>query len=174
MRVYHGTKNLFKEFDYNMIGKNVGSDEGKGFYFTDDFEIAKRFSGNKYVLECNINIKKSLSETKKTIPKRDLKKLIIEIQKEFDFLSYYGDVEWSGFKTILTVAVNSEYDYSENDVDIVSGLCNVIGFELVLPLVKKILSYDGIVSKNNKYDKDTGIYIVFDNKDISIEKIINI
>ncbi len=45
---YHGTPNEFYEFDINKLGKN-GRLYGSGFYFTEDYELAHMFTGQKMV-----------------------------------------------------------------------------------------------------------------------------
>lgn len=57
MVLYHGTDVKFSKFDNSfMSGKNFGN----GFYFTEDFDIAKEFAHLKnekggFVLECRIH-----------------------------------------------------------------------------------------------------------------------
>lgn len=167
--VYHGTKDNFDTFGYSYISQSTGTDEGFGFYFTNKRNIAEMFSQDGYVLTCEININKPLSETRKTISKSQLKKLIIAIQEKEDILSNYGEVFWSGFNNVLNDMVDSEYDTSDNDVELICSLCNCLGDkETVLKLVKKILGYDSIISNNNKYEDGTIIYIALDNNDIKI------
>jgi len=64
--LFHGTEKKFEKFDPQYLGTTTeticgGSGNKLGFYFTDDFEIAKRYSqeagadiGKEIVLVCEI------------------------------------------------------------------------------------------------------------------------
>lgn len=166
MIVYHGTPNDFEDFSYDFIQSN-GTDEGYGFYFTNNKYIAKRF-GN--VLECEINLVKPLSLDEKTITKEEIKTLILAIQEKEDLLSNYGDTSYEGFNKVFNYCIENEYDYNNNDVDIICSLCNSCGNkELVLKLTSSLLGYNYIVKKD-KYEKDCLIYVLLNNEDIKIKK----
>lgn len=165
--VYHGTNADFNKFSYDFIG-TIGSEEGIGFYFSKNKKIADKYA-KKNLLECEITLNKLLSNKKITLKKTETKKLIKEIQKEKDFLSNYGDIEYEGLNNVLNEAIRNLYSYCNSDTEILADICHSLGnIELVLKTVKKVLGYDGIIEEDNKFN-DT-IYIVFDNEDIIIKE----
>lgn len=145
MIVYHGSKELFKMFDYNKIGLN-GTSEGKGFYFTDKIGIASGYGEGGYLYTVEFSGKKSLSSDERTITREELKRYLLALHEETDYLSNWGEIAREGLDKILNKAVDGEYEYSDNDVDIISSITNASGnMEVSLLLVYKILGYDSIV-----------------------------
>jgi hypothetical protein len=60
--VYHGTDVLFNKFDISKIGSRTDPGFfGRGFYFIDDKEIAKRWG--KYIVSAYVNLKNPLYTT---------------------------------------------------------------------------------------------------------------
>lgn len=140
MILYHGSKTEFRKFDYNKIGSTVGTDEGFGFYLTDDIEFAKKYSENGYVIKFEFNGKKRIT---KTLTKLEATKLIKEVQKEGDFLSNYGDVDYEGLSKVLSRAVDNEWGKETPSEDIIGSIINAIGSkEIALKAVHDVLGYD--------------------------------
>jgi len=141
MTVCHGSRNNFNKFNYDFIRTN-GTSEGIGFYFTDNKEIAKQYSQDGgFLYNVNFKGKKSLNSSKLTITKSKFKKYLKELNSEIsksnnegiDYLSNYDDVSFYGIENVLNKAVEIEYTSSDNDVDLISGICNASGnFEVTL------------------------------------------
>lgn len=145
MKVYHGSPARFEKFDYSKIGTN-GTSEGKGFYFTDSKRIAEGYGQDGYLYTVNFKGKKSLSSDALTITREELKKFLIELDKETDYLSNWGDVSFDGLEKVLDEAIRGEYDTSDNDVDLISGIANASGsMEASLTILHKLLGFDSIV-----------------------------
>lgn len=177
MTVYHGSKNKFNNFDYSFIRTN-GTSEGIGFYFTDNLDVAKTYGFEGFIYTISLNFKKSMSNEKLTITKIQLKKFLKQLNKnilksnnnETDYLSNYDDVEYYGLENVLNKAVELEYNYSNNDVDLISCICNASGnFEVTLNTLYEVLGYDSIVTKAD-WGNQT-IYIALVNDIIEINKI---
>jgi hypothetical protein len=167
MIVFHGSQQLFDTFDYSKIGLN-GTSEGKGFYFTDSINIANGYGENGYLYAVEFNGKKSLSSDKKTITRQQLKKYLLALDEKTEYLSNWGDKDYEGLEKVLNEAVRGEYEQSDNDVDIISGISNACGdMETSLSLVYELLGYDSIML-DAEWGNGQRIYIALTNDIINI------
>jgi alpha-galactosidase/6-phospho-beta-glucosidase family protein len=170
MLVYHGSKSRFDVFDYSKMGLN-GTSEGFGFYFTDNMGIAEGYGHKGYIMIAEFLAKKPLSSTKLTISNMQLRKLITKLHKQSQFLSNYGDIKYSGFKKVLDKAMESELEYSDNDVDLICAIANTSGSRgEVLKTVYDLLGYDSIQVKSEWGDQN--LYIAITNDIIKVKEII--
>ena len=164
MKIYHGSKNEFKEFDSNLIRSNA-TDEGVGFYCTDNLGVASSYGDQGYVMEYEYIGKKRLSSEKITITLKDLTEFIIKLNEEDEFLSNYGDTAWEGFEKVLKRALNSLLENNKDDVELISEICNTDGgFESPLKLLYEVLGYDSSIV-NAKWGNQK-IYLIFHNSAI--------
>jgi hypothetical protein len=161
--VYHGSKEEFQEFNHDLIGKNAGTSEGFGFYFTDNKNVAKGYAKDGKLYEVYLKIEKPLNFTKKTITKLQLGKFI----KTFDptgenFLSNYGDVEYDGYNNVLRTAIENEYNHCNNDVDLICSVITAAGgrFKIGFEALYKSLGYDGIIISKPSWGEQK-IYVAF-------------
>lgn len=146
-KVYHGSKNLFKKFDYGKIGLN-GTNEGIGFYFTDNPSIAKNYGVEGYFYVVHFHGKKSLSHEKRTITEEELKKYMIALHQKTDYLSNWGEIKFEGVTNVLNRAIQGEYKYAENDVDLIGSIIHGAGdVKTCLEILYSLLGYDSIVTK---------------------------
>lgn len=158
--VFHGSPTKFYEFSTKYMGTN-GTSEGQGLYFTSDKKVSQGYQTEGGILfDVYLNIRKPLNSDKKTITKAQLKSIIKALDSDGGgFLSNYGDVSYEGYDQVLNEAVNSEYDNSENDVDLVGGLINGSGsFEDVYEALSKTTGHDGII-ENGEWGKGQTIYV---------------
>ncbi len=148
LEVYHGTPFNFTQFNYDYIGAN-GTALGKGFYLTDDIDMARGFSKDgKEPMQLYVNITKPLSLENKTISRQQFEKYIRAIGKADEYyLTDYIDVDLVGFNQAVKAAVDSQYEYSDNDVDLIHGVLNTstLGWEEGFRLLNEILGYDGVI-----------------------------
>ena len=147
MLVYHGSNNLFKEFDYSRIGE-TGTAEGQGFYFTDSLDVANMYSEKGgYIYECEFSGKKSLNSEKITLKRSEIKKILLALHSENDILSNWDDVEHYGLNKVLNMAIENIM-LCNSDVEIYGSLCNITDdIELISKTFNRILGYDSIVLK---------------------------
>lgn len=158
MIVYHGSPHQFEKFDYGKIREN-GTQEGIGFYFTDHKDIAERYGKDGFLYTTKFKGKKPLSSEKLTISRSAFKKFIKKLHQETDYLSNWGDVEYEGLNAVIEAAVSGEYNYTENDVDLICGIANASGsFEKTLRICFETLGYDSIITKTD-WGNDQTIYI---------------
>ena len=170
MIVFHGSQQLFDTFDYSKIGLN-GTSEGKGFYFTDSINIASGYGENGYLYAVEFNGKKSLSSDKKTITRQQLKKYLLALDEKTEYLSNWGDKDYEGLEKVLNKAVCGEYEQSDNDVDIISGISTACGdMETSLSLVYELLGYDSIML-DAEWGNGQRIYIALTNYIINIVNV---
>ena len=158
MVVYHGSNNEFTQFDTARIGSSTGTSDGRGFYFTTDKNYAHTFSKDSNVIDVFLNITNPLSLKEKTITKGQLFDIIKRIdEKEFAangehwLVSNYGDYYDIGIDGAIKEAVENEYPYSDNDVELVNSLISASGdFEKVVDSVYETTGKSGeIVPKGN-------------------------
>ena len=169
MLVYHGTENSFTVFDYSRIGQH-GSSEGKGFYFTDSKQIALSYANNGYVLTVKFRGNKLLHYTDKVITIPEWKRYLRKLHKVTDCLNNYDDVHRYGVERVLSKAIETEYKYSTNDVDMVCSICNGCGdTENGLKMLYEVLGYDSV-----QVEADWGrqrLYIALTNDIIEIVNV---
>ena len=170
--VYHGSKVQFDKFDHSFIGKNATA-EGYGFYFTDIKEIAEAYAQNGFLYTVKFNGKKSLSSTKKTITKTQLKKIIEQLHRshECGYLWDYGDIGTQGYNSVLAEAINLEYNGNDNDVELIASICNVYGSKEPLQILYNMFGYDHIKTVaewNHGLDEEQTLYIALVNDIINI------
>lgn len=143
--VYHGGPEAFNRFDYSRVQTN-GTSEGLGFYFTDDKRIANDYAKGGYILTARFTGTKSLNPEKLTISKSSLRAFLSALNKKVDYLSNWGDIDYEGYDNVLNKAIQNEYAFSTNDVDLIAGICNTTGnTEAVLTLCYELLGFDSIV-----------------------------
>lgn len=144
MIVYHGSKQKFDQFDYKYMGLN-GTSEGFGFYFTDSKQIAEGYAYEGYLYTVDFVGKKPLSYTSKTITKEQLTRYLKRLDETGQYLANYGETEYEGFNKVLNDAVNNVYHYSDDDVEMICGICNAYGCkEEPLRELYNMFGYDSI------------------------------
>lgn len=158
MVAYHGSNNEFTKFDTARIGSSTGTSDGRGFYFTTDKDYANSFGKDGNVLSVFLNIDNPLSLKEKTIIKRQLFDIIKRIDEkevaadgEHWLISNYANYYDVGIDGAIREAAESEYPYSDNDVELVNSLISASGnFKDVVSSVYEITGKSSeIVPKEN-------------------------
>lgn len=178
MLVYHGSPNKFDKFDYNKIGEN-GTAEGYGFYFTDKKSIAENYTGNNAGYLYSVELQgKELSGTKLTITEKQFRKIAVHLNVKNDYLSNFGEVAYDGLENVLQLAVETEYNSSDDDAELIGGIINAYGDkEDVLQAVYKLLGYGYVVDDNPSWGQNEDgqtVYVALVNdiiKVVNVEKI---
>lgn len=172
IHAYHGSPKSFNEFSLKYLGTN-GTAEGYGLYFTSDRNIAERYTGREgetgRVYDSYLSIKKPLSGEKLTVTKAQLRKFLLKLNSSIgesgepvDVLSNYGDIVYEGINAVVNEAVSSEYDYNDNDVDLIHSVMNTSGDKLTcMRVLRETLGYDGIVVDNASWGDGQTIYLAF-------------
>lgn len=169
MELYHGSPNKFTEFDYSRIRTN-GSSEGVGFYFTSNKKIAEGYGEGGYLYTVELKGKKPLDDNKKTLTKEELRVIIEELHRDYNYLSNYGEVDYEGYEKVLRRAVENEYDSCDTDTEILGSLYNTLGEnENVIKKFYTVLGYDYVVSKPSWGEQE--LYIALTNDVITIKKV---
>lgn len=103
-RTIHST-----DFNYEHVGKQEANDqEGPGFYFTNNVKDAAHYSTPRgIILQCQIDIKKVVSTTKRPTSK-DIQFLIKNCPNIADKLNDYGETFNEGFREAFKMF--SDYD----------------------------------------------------------------
>ncbi|MBF1489478.1 MAG: hypothetical protein HXN77_03115, partial [Prevotella pallens] len=158
MVAYHGSNNEFTKFDTARIGSSTGTSDGRGFYFTTDKDYANSFGKDGNILSVFLNIDNPLSLKEKTITKRQLFDIIKRIDEkevaadgEHWLISNYANYYDVGIDGAIREAAESEYPYSDNDVELVNSLISASGnFKDVVSSVYEVTGKSSeIVPKEN-------------------------
>lgn len=166
--VYHGSTAMFTVFDKSRIGSATGTADGRGFYFTTDRDYALGYkTPDGHLFEVFLNIEKPLSYDKKTITKAQLRKILKEADRveyeqegEHYMLSNYANYNDVGIDGAVNEGANLEYDYADNDVELVGSLIGGSGsFDLIMDAVKKVTGKSGMIAPK---DNGTIHYVVTD------------
>lgn len=164
MKIYHGSKNSFKEFDYNLIRTNATT-EGVGFYCTDNIAVAKQYSYEGYIMEYEYVGNKQLNSNEVSLTREELSLYMKKLNEVSEFLSCYGDVEWEGYNNVLNTALDNILEWSEDDIDIISQFCTICGdFEKPLTILYEVLGYDSAIIDAKWGDQK--IYLILNNNAI--------
>ena len=161
MVVYHGSPNEFTIFDTSKIGSSTGTSDGRGFYFTTGKSYAESFAtqeGNLF--EVFLDIRNPLSYDKKTITKAQLKKIFRSIDKseyeregEHYTLSNYADYSRVGIENAVAEAVNLEYEYADNDVELINSIIAGTGdFGLVMNAIREVTGKSSMIAPKQNGD----------------------
>lgn len=156
------------EFSYRFMNTNRNA-HGRGFYFTEDMEYADGYKKDGgQLLKGYLNIEKPASESKKTMKRAEIAKLVKAICKAeaeyavkndgYDsidealrdtFVSNYVDT-YSAYSmdSVYREVANIIFEENDNDVDILAELTNCADVSTVLSIVKKTIGYDGIIYDN--------------------------
>lgn len=166
--VYHGSPSKFTEFKHSKIGGH-GTSLGKGFYFTEDINLASSFyKEGGQLLKGYLDIRKPLIDGKKTIKKAELGKLIkaiCEAEAKYlvdvdgydtiqdaikdTFISNYVNTYEMPLANAYRAATDLVYSSNDTDVDVIGELINAGGgASRVLGEVRRLLGYDGVIFKH--------------------------
>lgn len=172
--VYHGSPNRFTEFSHSYMSTN-GSAEGQGFYFTNKKTMAegyKRDGGQ--LLSGYLLIKKSLSDSEKTLTRAEVKKLIETLDPtgddvviNYDSKGGLGYPSRSWYARALEDTVNAVMRYSDTDSEILAEIANSgAGTKAVVSTIRKLFGYDGYIVEG-KYEGAT-VYVAFESNQFKL------
>lgn len=174
--LYHGTPNEFNKFSYEFLGTN-GTLLGKGFYLTDDINVAKAYANkgqNGKVMELYVDIKKPLKWGETTISKQQFQNFVEAVNQATEgrlFADYSGEFSEKGSKQYNSTLndILMDYEYGGDDIDLVSGILNSTGmrWDKGYKILKDTTGYDGIIVTTDVYDSGEGnVYIPFQSNQI--------
>ncbi len=175
--VYHGTSEDFHTFDFSKAGKN-GSQEGYGFYFSDDKRITNHYGDIQK--EVYLNITKPLYNSKRTIKKSELVKFVNalidldeqtqEIPWQDSFISNYVDT-YSQYKTresAVRAFVDTIWEYNDNDMDLIYEVAYGDGrtyenstMKDFYDVLTRTIGYDGNIAEWEYSDGKSNVYVTF-------------
>lgn len=170
--VYHGSPTKFDVFDSEKMGSQ-GTTEGKGFYFTDDVNLAKAYAtaregqdikGEPHLFDVFLSIKNPIRDiNQKTITKAKIRTIFQNLLKSNpEALSNYGDISFEGKQAVLAKALEIE-GVNESDLDVIGSLINggAGSYEQVIDAVVKATGIDGVAVKWNGIENGPTIYVAF-------------
>ena len=122
---YHGSAREFEEFSLDFIGEQ-GFTEGKGFYFTDNKELATGYTKDGGTLySVYLDVKKPMTLNQRKITDEQLRSVFKEIVKiDKEALANYGaDITFIGEEASIEMALDI-IKSNESDIDIIADLGN--------------------------------------------------
>jgi len=127
MKLYHGSPHLFDTFDFDRIGEN-GRLEGPGVYFTPMKSIAEAYAGEDgYIYTVDWHGKKTLNSTHHTLSARAIYAIMKGCDVVNDYLSNYGDKTFTPVDKILRMALLTETDTTDSDLELISSIATATG-----------------------------------------------
>lgn len=165
--VYHGSPAIFTEFSADFMGTH-GSAEGQGFYFTDYKPMAEGYQRDGgQLLEGYLNIQKPLSDSKVTLKRTEVRKLLQALDPtgddlvlNYDSMGGMGYPSRAWYNRSVNDTLNAVMN-NESDSEILGELANAMGnYGVVLEKARSVLGYDGYIV-SGKYDNAT-VYVAFD------------
>lgn len=166
--VYHGSEAVFNEFKHRYINTH-GSQEGRGFYFTDSVNMARGYErGGGQLLKGYVNISKPLSDTELTLTRKEVASLIKAIDPTGDDLiaNYdtgggmgYPSRAW--YNRAFNDTLDAVMNYCDTDSEVLAELRNAgADEEKLLKTVRRTLGYDGYIT-SEKYE-NAQIFVAFE------------
>jgi len=175
--VYHGSKATSENgfaFDFRKI---EGRNEGAGFYFTDNEQVARGYGQNGIVIKAYLSLQKPMAYDHPPFSKGVLKRLVTRIAEmeatkqeadiEDGFLANYGDARSDGLAPTIAKAVESLAP-EQTALDQISGIIGSgVSPEIVNRAVHEVTGYDGIVAHGfsnlgaGSHGVDQTIYVAF-------------
>lgn len=152
--VYHGTKHDFEEFDENKIGSNkrignAGLNVGKGFYFTEEKNVAEAYGKEGYVKKVELTIDKPLDfENYKGVSSKQID----------DYIKKYEKDNIKAYKELFGYSEKEAHDelknYMKKEFEKPSGIINYAdsrsnGDFKEYVKIMEYMGYDGIVNRKN-------------------------
>lgn len=164
MRLYHGTTAKFDNFSMDFMGEHATS-EGLGLYFSDSKDVARGYAyDNGIIFTIEFNGKKPISSERVTFSRKEVERLLLELQESSQILNDYNDVSYYGLERVLNETIENIMSDNENDVDIICELANICGSKKeVLRILHDVLGYDYCKTKAS-WGYDVGqkyIYTIF-------------
>ncbi|MBO5379912.1 MAG: hypothetical protein J6A90_06275 [Clostridia bacterium] len=166
--VYHGSEAVFNEFKHRYINTH-GSQEGRGFYFTDSVNMASGYERDGgQLLKGYVNISKPLSDTELTLTRKEVASLIKAIDPTGDDLiaNYdtgggmgYPSQAW--YNRAFNDTLDAVMNYCDTDSEVLAELRNAgADEEKLLKTVRRTLGYDGYIT-SEKYE-NAQIFVAFE------------
>ena len=188
--VYHGTKEMFWEFDTSVNGAKNGTAEGFGIYLSDDQEVTQAYGDRQIKMFANIT--NPATSFDKTISQKTLVKLIKdtcekEAQKmvadgEYDSVREAIKDTWIS-NYVYTYDMSMEQAYREvaqlflkqntSDMDIVQEVMfgmAIRNYDQAMDFYRNSLTpitgIDGFITKWENSGKTSNIYLAFDSSQL--------
>ena len=190
--VYHGTREMFYEFDTSISGGKNGTAEGFGIYTSDDPEVTEAYGERQIKMYANIT--KPATSTKKTITASKLAALIKDTCKR-QAQKMVDDGEYDSTKEALMDTWVSNYVYTydigmdrayretaneilrmnDNDMAIIQEVMSGMAIrdygaatEFYRNSLTPITGFDGFVTQwqNNSIGKKSNIILAFDSSQL--------
>lgn len=169
---YHGSDQKFDHFELGNYGKN-GVAGGRGVYITSDKEHAKKYTGkineSGYLYQVTFDPGRELSATDLTMDKKEVSKFVDVLDRKYDYLENWGDVDFEGRNKVKQEAVSTLIEYNSNDVDLYNEVINEVGSQPeALHALRQVDNFTHTIVPHTDADFDE--VVVLNPNDINIQK----
>lgn len=166
MIVYHGSAVSFDQF--NIQKSKQVNEHGFGLYFGLDKSFALPYA-TKYLYTVQAKLNKALSNTKVTLSKKQLQKILIKLHQTNNILNDFDDTEYVGEAIVLNQAVNLLLRSHKNDVNLINDLINITGDPIAVMNILKAMHYThSFINNNSRCFSEPNILLVWDDTILSI------
>lgn len=163
--LYHGSDYLFNKFLFKNVGKKSGtSGAGFGLYFTTSKADALCYG--KYLYTVEVDLKKEISNTRKTLNRKTVTDIILEFDRKAE--NKYKEM-WDQKETYSSI-VNNLFNYSNSDTDIINDIINATNEQTVMMNILKKYGITHTTDKETPEDPETTNYCIYDLDCIKILK----
>lgn len=130
--VWHGGAKGFTVFEWERMGQQ-GTTEGKGFYFTNDRDLARGYADRHggRIMRVYLRGGKNINGQKLTLTVSQVQRLLTTLHEASESqedgsspLWNYGDIDYEGRDRVIGKAALDLVKYSEDDVSLLAGLIN--------------------------------------------------
>lgn len=175
-KLYHGSNVKFNKFDLNKIGSNVGtSGAGAGLYFSSSIEEAITYGKYIYVVDFeSLNLKKTLSNFKRTLNKNQiitiLDQILNETKGDENYYQNYDEYTYQNYKNKTNIKLKNDISneifeslINSTDTEIISSFIN--SGSIRIPTLLNVLNKMGYNYTMDQYDdnlfKNSQHYILY-------------
>lgn len=163
--LYHGSDYLFNKFLFKNVGKKSGtSGAGFGLYFTTSKADALCYG--KYLYTVEVDLKKEISNTRKTLSRKTVTDILLEFDKKAE--NKYKEM-WDQKETYSSI-INKLIYYSNSDTDIINDIINATNEQTVMMNILKKYGITHTTDKETPEDPETTNYCIYDLDCIKIIK----
>ncbi|WPC19301.1 hypothetical protein N6G96_07275 [Pediococcus inopinatus] len=174
-KFYHGSDQKFTKFDLENYGKN-GVAGGRGIYITSSKKFADQYTGNidktGYLYQVDFKPGRELSAKKLTLTKREVSRYVTILDRKYNYLENWGDVEFEGRQAVKNEAVSGLMEGNSNDVDLYNEVINEVGGQPeALHALRQVANFTHSIVTHDESRSDYDEVVVLNPNDLKIQKM---
>lgn len=173
-KFYHGSDQKFTKFELGNYGKN-GVAGGRGIYITSSKKFADQYTGNNdktgYLYQVGFKPGRELSAKKLTLTKKEISRYVTILDRKYNYLENWGDVEFEGRQAVKNEAVSGLMESNSNDVDLYNEVINEVGGQPeALHALRQVDHFTHSIVPHDESRSDYDEVVVLNPNDLKIRK----